>query len=172
MSYKISKHQAPSSRETSDSKLQGLGRRRRGAKLVLGSPLVVGAWCLVLLLSAAPCVRAADPTPALTGWVKMGLPAPRLATAAQKARPDETKAGWAWQKLAKPPVPEVKDASWPKTPIENFILAKLEKKDLKPNPPADKRTLIRRATFDLTGLPPAPEEVDDFIADNTAEAFA
>ena len=68
--------------------------------------------------------------------------------------------------------PKSKDASWAKTPVDNFILAKLEEKDLKPNPPADKRTLIRRATFDLIGLPPTPEEVEDFVKDESPDAFA
>ena len=61
---------------------------------------------------------------------------------------------------------------WPKTPVDNFILAKLDEKNLKPNPPADKRTLIRRATFDLIGLPPTTEEVDAFLKDESPDAFA
>src|SRR5882672_2605084 len=88
----------------------------------------------------------------LVTWVKVGAPDPRTATAAQLAWKD-TKTHWAWQKLTNPSVPEVKDASWPKTPVDNFILAKLEEKDLKFNLSADKQTLIRRASFDLIGLP-------------------
>ena len=108
----------------------------------------------------------------LEKWVKMGAPDPRAATGAQKNWADAGKKHWAWQPLKDPAVPVVSDASWPKTPIDNFILAKLEEKDLKPNPPADKRTLIRRATFDLIGLPPTTEEVDDFLKDQSPEAFA
>jgi len=108
----------------------------------------------------------------LVSWVKMGAPDPRIATAAQMAWKDNGKTHWAWQKLTKPTVPEVKDASWAKTPVDNFVLAKLEEKDLKPNPPADKRTLIRRATFDLIGLPPTPQEVEDFVKDESPDAFA
>ena len=59
---------------------------------------------------------------------------------------------------------------WP-IPVDAFILAKLEKNDMKPNPPADKRTLIRRATYDLTGLPPTPEEVQAFVEDNSPDAY-
>jgi len=108
----------------------------------------------------------------LVAWVKMGAPDPRIATAAQKAWADSSKKHWAWQPISRPAIPEVKDSSWPKTPVDNFILAKLEEKDLKPNPPADKRTLIRRATFDLIGLPPTPQEVDDFVKDDSPDAFA
>jgi len=108
----------------------------------------------------------------LVAWVKMGAPDPGVASTAQKDWKDSSKAHWSWQPLKKPAVPDVKDPAWPKTPIDNFILAKLEEKDLKPNPPADKRTLIRRATFDLIGLPPTPEEVDDFVKDESPDAFA
>jgi cytochrome c553 len=111
----------------------------------------------------------------LAAWVKMGAPDPRMATAAQKAWSDASKKHWAWQPVSKPAVPEVNPESfrgWPKTPIDNFILAKLEEKELKPNPPADKRTLIRRATFDLIGLPPTVEEVEAFVKDESPDAFA
>ncbi len=109
----------------------------------------------------------------LVAWVKMGAPDPRSApVAGQKEWLDSGKKHWAWAPLKKSPVPEVKDSSWPKTPVDNFILAKLEEKDLKPNPPTDKRTLIRRATFDLIGLPPTPEEVEDFLKDESPDAFA
>jgi hypothetical protein len=107
----------------------------------------------------------------LVAWIKMGAPDPRRATAAQKAWVDSSKTHWAWMPLAKPPVPNVTDASWPKNPVDNFILAKLEEKNLKPNAPADKRTLMRRATFDLTGLPPTPEEVEAFLKDDSPQAF-
>jgi hypothetical protein len=66
----------------------------------------------------------------------------------------------------------VKQASWPASPIDRFLLARLEEKNLEPASPADKRTLIRRATFDLTGLPPSPREVEDFLADPSPLAFA
>jgi hypothetical protein len=108
----------------------------------------------------------------LVAWIKMGAPDPREATVAEKTWSDSSKTHWAWQPLTKPAVPAVKDPTWGKTPIDNFILARLEAKDLKPNPPADKRTLIRRATFDLTGLPPTAEEVDAFLKDDSADAFA
>ena len=108
----------------------------------------------------------------LEAWVKMGAPDPRVARAVQKGRADPDKKHWAWQPLTKPAVPEVKNSAWAKTPVDNFILAKLEEKGLKPTPAADKRTLIRRATFDLIGLPPTPEEVRKFLNDDSPDAFA
>src|SRR5947207_13992959 len=86
-------------------------------------------------------------------------------------RPEQRKF-WSFQPLAKPAAPRVKDAAWAKTTIDRFILAKLEEKNLKPVKPADKRVLIRRAYFDLIGLPPTPDQVDAFLADNSPDAFA
>ena len=70
------------------------------------------------------------------------------------------------------PLPTVKNREWLQTPIDSFILGQLEAAKLTPAPTADKRTLIRRATFDLIGLPPTPDEVDGFLADNSPDAFA
>ncbi len=78
---------------------------------------------------------------------------------------------WAFQKPAQPPVPEVKNAAWPRNEIDNFIEARLEKEGLSPSPQADKVTLIRRASLDVTGLPPTPEEVDAFLADGSEGAY-
>lgn len=79
---------------------------------------------------------------------------------------------WAFELPKSHPVPSVQGRLWPRTPIDFFILAKLEENGLAPSPGADKRTLIRRATFDLIGLPPRPEAVDAFLADESPEAFA
>jgi hypothetical protein len=108
----------------------------------------------------------------LVAWVKMGAPDPRSATADQKKWADNKTNHWAWQPVRPPAIPDVADADWCQTPVDHFILAKLEANGLKPSPPADKRTLIRRATFDLIGLPPTPEEVQDFLADDAPDAFA
>jgi hypothetical protein len=78
---------------------------------------------------------------------------------------------WSFQKVKEQAPPAVQDSQWVRTPVDQFILAKLESKKLRPSAPADKITLIRRATFDLTGLPPTPEEVDAFVADRSPEAF-
>jgi len=108
----------------------------------------------------------------LAAWVKMGAPDPRAASESQKAYVNASQKHWAWQPVRKPRVPEVRDPSWAKSPVDNFILAKLDEKNLKPNALADKRTLIRRASFDLIGLPPTAEEVEEFLKDESPEAFA
>jgi hypothetical protein len=84
---------------------------------------------------------------------------------------DEQRNYWAFRKPARPQIPEVKYRSWVRTPIDAFILAKLEEKGLQPSPRADRRTLIRRVTFDLTGLPPSPEEIDAFVSDKSPDAY-
>jgi hypothetical protein len=75
----------------------------------------------------------------------------------------DAKSFWSFQPVQRPASPKVKDAKWPATEIDRFILAKLEANQLKPAPDADPRTLIRRLTFDLTGLPPTPEEVEALV---------
>ncbi len=80
---------------------------------------------------------------------------------------------WPFQPLARPALPELKQlAGWARNPVDLFIGQKLEAKNLKPNPQADKLTLLRRVTFDLTGLPPTPAEQADFLADQSADAYA
>jgi len=79
---------------------------------------------------------------------------------------------WAFQRVQKPKLPHVQDRTWMKSPIDDFILSKLESQNLRPVGPAGKPTLIRRATFDLIGLPPTPEEVDSFLKDSSPDAFA
>jgi hypothetical protein len=113
----------------------------------------------------------------LERWVKMGAPGPRTSVAPRRAAAsgvdlEAGRAFWSFRPPADPPVPDIKDSSWPTTTLDRFVLAALEAKGLRPAPAADRRTLIRRATFDLTGLPPTPEEVDAFLADASPEAFA
>jgi hypothetical protein len=83
----------------------------------------------------------------------------------------EYKSHWAFIPPARPERPAVKNKSWPRNDIDYFILARLEKEGLKPAPEADKPTLIRRASLDLTGLPPTPAEVDTFLADKSSGAY-
>ncbi len=109
-------------------------------------------------------------------WVKMGAPDPRIeqvkspyATPAPESA--EAKAWWAFKPVVESAIPSQGAAAKADHPIDKFIAAKLDEKGLTPVGPADKRALIRRATFDLTGLPPAPEEVEAFVNDNSASAF-
>ncbi len=78
---------------------------------------------------------------------------------------------WSYEKPVRPPLPLVKDGTWPRNGLDSFVLARLESEGLKPQPQADVEILARRVALDLTGLPPAPEEVDRFLADNDSGAF-
>ncbi len=101
-------------------------------------------------------------------WAKMGAPYPPKTEAASGGK------HWAFQPPVNSAVPATKDNAWAKSPLDTFILAKLEAKNLAPAAPADRRTLIRRATFDLTGLPPTPEDVAAFLkasAENPTAAY-
>jgi hypothetical protein len=91
--------------------------------------------------------------------------------AAEPPITDENREHWSFQPLANPTVPAVRDSSWCRTPIDRFVLAELEKRDLKPMSEADRATLLRRVTFDLTGLPPTPEELAAFLADDDPAAY-
>ena len=111
---------------------------------------------------------------ALEIWVKMGAVLPN-STGGLNSTGDMARARarhWAFQPVREPAVPAVQNRGWVRTPIDNFVLALLEKKHLKPAPATDRRTLIRRVTYDLIGLPPTPEEVDEFIADQRPDAYA
>jgi mono/diheme cytochrome c family protein/nitroreductase len=115
----------------------------------------------------------------LAEWVKAGAvwsksAAPVAAPAAGKKYviSAERRQFWSLVALGNPPVPAVKDTKWAKTDIDRFVLANLEKQGLKPVPAANKRDLIRRATLDLTGLPPTPEETAAFLKDTSPDAFA
>ena len=108
-------------------------------------------------------------------WVKRGAPDPRDdGPAAKKYAVDieGAKASWPFAMPIDPPVPSVQHSEWPKNDIDRFVLARLEAQGLSPVADADKRTLIRRVTYDLIGLPPTPEEVAAFLADDSSTAFA
>ncbi|MGF1577744.1 MAG: PSD1 and planctomycete cytochrome C domain-containing protein [Gemmataceae bacterium] len=113
----------------------------------------------------------------LTEWVKMGAPWPNAKVVKRNADTKifdwnkARKSHWAWRPVKTPTVPKVRDTTWPKNAIDHFVLAKLETKGMEPSPPAARRTLIRRAYFDLIGLPPSPKEVRAFVADESSDAF-
>ncbi len=122
-------------------------------------------------LSMPPKSKLSDQQIAdLVEWVRQGAAYPTSPTVAKGTLRDPNH--WAFQPPVEPPLPTVRDAAWVQTGLDAFILAKLEEAGLPPAAPADQVTLIRRVTFDLTGLPPTPEEVAGFLADETPEAYA
>ncbi|CAN5508770.1 PSD1 and planctomycete cytochrome C domain-containing protein [soil metagenome] len=164
-----------------DAQLSGLrldtreGFRKGGEK---GAPVVMGDPEKSLMIHA---VRYSGPLkmppggklkPAevadLEAWVKMGAPWPKVgANAPKKGNPTP----WSVLPVKKPVPPKVKQAAWVANPIDAFVLAKLEAQKLSPAPPADRRTLIRRVTYDLIGLPPTAEETNVFLADKSPGAY-
>ncbi len=113
---------------------------------------------------------------ALEAWVKMGAPDPRRVSAGLAVKPAlgmDVKTGrefWSFKPLSEARPPSVKNLGWVRTPVDAFVLAKLEAAQLTPAPPAEARTFIRRATQDLTGLPPTPEEVQAFVTECARES--
>ena len=114
----------------------------------------------------------------LIEWVKLGAPDPRTAaqpTAVASAKSsgvlEKGRDHWAFQPVKAQTPPPVKDATWLRNSVDAFTLAKMESAGVKPAPDASRRTLIRRVTFDLTGLPPTPEEVAAFEDDSSPDAF-
>jgi mono/diheme cytochrome c family protein len=111
----------------------------------------------------------------LTEWVKIGAPWPEetgKSDASSQSVAEVRRTHWAFGPVRKPRPPAVKKADWVKTPIDAFVLAGLEAKGLTPAPAVDRRTLIRRVTLDLHGLPPTPDEVADFEADRSPDTYA
>ncbi len=107
----------------------------------------------------------------LRAWIDQGapLPAPSAATAAAGAT--EVAEHWAYVKPARPALPAVSRGDWPRTPIDRFVLARLDKEGLAPSADADRTTLLRRVSLDLVGLPPAPAEIVAFLADERPDAY-
>ncbi len=109
---------------------------------------------------------------ALKAWIDAGAVWPETdKTVAEAKRAD--KSWWSLQPLAtvEAPTPKGIPTAWAKSPIDRFIFAKLAERNLQPSPPADRRTLIRRVSYDLTGLPPTPEEVESFVHDQAPNAY-
>jgi mono/diheme cytochrome c family protein len=110
---------------------------------------------------------------AIVQWIKDGAVYPEGAPPVKtETITPEQRAFWSFQPVRMPAIPKVKDAKWARTPIDHFVLAKLEAQGLRPASAADRRVLLRRMTLDLTGLPPTPEEVDAFTADKSQDALA
>ncbi len=124
----------------------------------------------------------------LSGWVEAGAPWPEGVSLVSPEQAVETSAdaiagdsaaslpldpmrGWSYRPLVRPEVPRVTNASWVRNPLDAFVLARLEAAGFEPDPEASRVSLIRRLTYDLTGLPPTPEEVDAFLADHAPDAW-
>src|SRR5262249_21721683 len=114
---------------------------------------------------------SAEEVAALEAWVKRGAPVP-IASRPTSATSASGPAHWAFTPPKDHKPPRVRQQDWARNPIDRFLLARLEAKDLRPAPPADRPTPPRRAPFALTGLPPTPEERDAFMADDSPDAFA
>ena len=149
---------------------------RSGPAIVAGKPeesLLIRAVRRAEKDSAMPPETPLSPAVVadLTAWIKQGAPDPREGTVPiAAASPAKTaidlavaRQQWAFRKPVRPPAPVVRDTTWPKSDLDRFIHAKLEAAGLAPAPAADPAVLIRRLTFDLTGLPPTAQEVDDFV---------
>src|SRR5262245_7836600 len=104
-------------------------------------------------------------------FLALCLAASGVSSAQTRAFTDAQKSFWAFQPVTKPSVPAVKNKAWVKNPLDAFVLAKLEEKQIEANKPADKLTLLRRATLDMTGLPPTEKEIDAFLNDTSSTAF-
>ncbi|HEY7311603.1 MAG TPA: PSD1 and planctomycete cytochrome C domain-containing protein [Gemmataceae bacterium] len=105
----------------------------------------------------------------LRTWIDAGASIPAGETTVQTG--NERGKHWAFQPIRRPTEPAVKNADWCRNPIDRFILARLEKQGIAPSPEADRATLLRRVSLDLTGLPPTPKEIDDFLADRRPDAY-
>jgi hypothetical protein len=111
----------------------------------------------------------------LTAWVNAGAPWPAFGPAKKTSKKfdlaQRKQEHWCWSPPKQHAAPAVRDAAWAKAPSDRFLLAKLEAAGLKPAPPTDRSTLLRRVSFDLTGLPPTPAELESFLADASPEAL-
>jgi len=164
-----------------DSRSAILAGGDTGAAVAPGKPdesLLIDAVGYGGLYQMPPSGKLAESQIAtLRRWVELGAPWPESAVASEGGKPAasfdlrERAQRWAFQPLVEHTPPTVSDTGWPQTAVDRFILAKLEAAELEPAEPADRRTLLRRVTYDLTGLPPSPAEIESFLADETPTAF-
>ena len=168
-----------------DSRKAILQGGKSGPAVVPGKP---DESLLIYAVNHDPAVEAMPPerrlknkeVATLIRWVKLRAPWPGADLVNNLKRPEESetvlseqqRAFWAFVPPSEPSIPKVRQRSWVANPIDALVLARLEQAGLQPSPPADRVTLIRRATFDLHGLPPTPEEVATFLKDPAPDAFA
>lgn len=129
--------------------------RRRGKSIPSSKAKTAGSQ---------PATRRTSPTPVTTQPSK---PSPPLAPSTVRIAPASSD-HWAFQPIRSPQLPAVEDSNWKRADLDRFILARLEQTGLRPNPDADRHTLIRRIAFDLTGLPPTPDEIRSFVGDSAS----
>ncbi len=168
-----------------DSRKAILQGGKSGPAVVPGKP---DESLLIYAVNHDPAVEAMPPerrlknkeVATLIRWVKLRAPWPGADLVNDLKRPEasetvlseQQRAFWAFVPPSEPSIPKVRQRSWVANPIDALVLARLEQAGLQPSPPADRVTLIRRATFDLHGLPPTPEEVVTFLKDPAPDAFA
>ena len=107
----------------------------------------------------------------LSHWVRLGAPWPQGEPIPSEEAAKRALAHWAFQPVVRPELPAVRDDAWVRTPVDQFVLAALEAQQLAPSPAADRRTLIRRASYLVTGLPPTQEAIDRFVASQEPDAY-
>lgn len=147
-----------------DTRDGALAQRKTGAAIVAGDPARSNLYQRITSADKAERMPPAFTDKQLTPrqielvklWIEQGA---------------EWETHWALVPPKRPEPPAVKNAAWPRNPIDHLVLARLESEGLKPSPEADRTTLIRRLALDLTGLPPSPAEVDAFLADKSADAY-
>ncbi len=159
-------------------RLDSYAEARKGA--LSGSVIVPGNAAeslIVLHITGEMEPRMPDGKPPLspdeialiTAWIDAGAPGPE--GVAQSAEAAGRTGHWAYVPPVRPTPPQVHDGDWVRNPIDAFVLARLEEEGLTPSAEADRETLIRRLSLDLVGLPPTPEEIDAFLADDSPEAY-
>ncbi|MBX3440974.1 MAG: PSD1 domain-containing protein [Planctomyces sp.] len=114
---------------------------------------------------------SADAIAALEQWISAGAAWPEADAPTEASIAERAAGHWAFQPVSRPEPPEIANSDWVRTPIDRFVLARLNATGLSPSPEADRRTLIRRATYALTGLPPTADAVEAFVADPAPEAY-
>jgi hypothetical protein len=157
-----------------DSREAALKGGLNGAVLQPGSSAASKLYRIVsgqvdkkIMPPAGPRLSSAE-LATLRDWIDQGLEWPssvKMAATGARSR------HWAFQKIARPAPPAVRNAAWPRNEVDRFILARLEREGVAPSPEAGRATLIRRLSLDLTGLPPTPREIDEFLSDRRPDAY-